>query len=394
MNPSVAPPLALYLHFPWCVRKCPYCDFNSHEAGTSLPEAAYVDKLLEDLSRDRERWQIDPSRELVSLFLGGGTPSLFGGQEVRRLFEGIRTQCQFAPDCEITLEANPGTSDAGNFPHYREAGVNRLSLGIQSLSDPQLKRLGRIHDGEKALKAFRLARQAGFDNLNCDLMHGLPNQTLSDALDDLKRVLELEPEHLSWYQLTIEPNTEYYRRPPSLPEEGLLGEIQDEGHALLEAAGYLQYEVSAYSRPGKESRHNINYWQFGDYLGIGAGAHGKVTFPSGEAIRYWKTRHPNHYLQRIENLIGGQQAIAESELPFEFMMNALRLRNGTSLSLFCERTGLTPESLEPARGELQQKGLLSLSADRLACTETGFRFLNEVLAAFLPDDKSDQALKQ
>ncbi|QTF92781.1 radical SAM family heme chaperone HemW [Halomonas sp. BM-2019] len=388
---TALPPLSLYVHVPWCVRKCPYCDFNSHGVGrdAELPEADYLVALLADLDADLE---LAAGRELISLFIGGGTPSLMSAAFYRELLAGLAERLPLAADIEITLEANPGTLERGRFAGYREAGINRLSLGVQSFQDAQLNSLGRIHTGRDAEAAVAEARVAGFDNLNLDLMHGLPNQTPELALDDLERALALAPEHLSWYQLTLEPNTEFHSRPPRLPEEEVLWDIQDLGHVRLEAAGYSRYEISAYSRPGHRSRHNLHYWRFGDYLGIGAGAHGKLSVADGQgrlAIeRRWKARQPAAYLRRCHDprgFVAGRHRIAEAELPLEFAMNALRLVEGVPLASWPAMTGRPLAALESRLAEAREKGLLVEDAARLQASPRGLLFLNELLALISQD---------
>lgn len=380
------PPLALYVHVPWCVRKCPYCDFNSHGVGrnASLPEADYLQALLADLDGDLPLAQ---GRELVCLFIGGGTPSLMSAGFYKELLAGIAARLPMANDIEITLEANPGTLERGRFAGYREAGINRLSLGVQSFQDAQLEALGRIHSGSDAETAFVEARAAGFDNLNLDVMHGLPGQTPALALEDLERALALSPEHLSWYQLTLEPNTEFHSRPPQLPEEEVLWDIQDLGHARLEEAGLARYEISAYARSGRRSRHNLNYWRFGDYLGIGAGAHGKLSAGEGSAglmiERRWKVRQPEAYLRRQRDprgFLAGRHRIEESELALEFSMNALRLVEGVSLSRWRTTTGRSIAMLEARLSSARKKGLLVEDANRLQASPQGLLFLNDLLA--------------
>jgi oxygen-independent coproporphyrinogen-3 oxidase len=380
------PPLSLYIHIPWCIRKCPYCDFNSHQSDTELPEAAYVNALMQDLDADAELAQ---GRKLTSVFFGGGTPSLFSAQAIGRILDHAERRIGFAPDIEITLEANPGTFEQARFTDYRRAGVNRLSIGIQSFADEQLAALGRIHDGRAALNAIDTARRAGFDNLNVDLMHGLPGQSLSAAMHDLDTALSFSPEHLSWYQLTIEPNTVFYSAPPALPVEDTLADIQDAGHERLTHAGFNRYEVSAYAR-GPAARHNLNYWQFGDYLGIGAGAHGKITRPGHNLIfRQWKTRQPERYLNapntpaRLANpYAAGREALSADMLPLEFLLNALRLSDGCPSHYLSERTGLALSALEPQWQQLLQRGLVTPSQQRIAATALGQRFLNDVLGAY------------
>lgn len=374
------PPLALYVHIPWCVRKCPYCDFNSHAASPELPEDAYVSALLSDLDQDLPYAQ---GRELTSIFFGGGTPSLFSAQALGRLLEGVQSRIRFASDIEITLEANPGTFEQAKFVAYRKLGINRLSIGVQSFQPAKLEKLGRIHTGDEALRAAEMARRAGFDNFNLDLMHGLPDQSLDDALDDLRQAIALAPTHLSWYQLTLEPNTVFWNQPPELPEDDILWDIQEAGQALLAAEGYGQYEVSAYAQPGKQARHNLNYWSFGDFIGIGAGAHGKLTGLDGSIRRTWKTRLPKDYLNLAKPFKAGDKPLPAEELPFEFMMNALRLTEGVDAALFEARTGLPLASLETARRVAEQKGLLKVEPARLAATPRGQLFLNDLLQLFL-----------
>jgi len=378
--PLPLPPLSLYVHVPWCVRKCPYCDFNSHASPASLPEAEYVSALLRDLDEDL-RWVAD--RPIRSMFIGGGTPSLFSPEAYKHLMTGLKARLDFAPDAEITLEANPGTVEHGCFEGYREAGINRISLGIQSFDPEQLRQLGRIHGRDEAHRAIQAVKDAGFDNFNLDLMHGLPGQTVAGALDDLRQALEFSPPHLSWYQLTIEPNTAFYRQPPVLPEDDALWAIQEAGQALLAEHGLAQYEVSAYSA-GRPSRHNLNYWEFGDYLGIGAGAHGKVTTAEG-ILRYRKTRLPKDYLVTAPQGQArvGLETIAAADLVFEFMMNALRLKDGVPADLYTARTGLEAESVLPTIRGLQTRGLLASGENRWRCSAIGFNFLNRILRDFM-----------
>ncbi|WP_434676602.1 radical SAM family heme chaperone HemW [Pseudomonas sp. D3-10] len=374
------PPLALYIHIPWCVRKCPYCDFNSHTASPQLPEEEYVDALLADLDQDLHGVH---GRPLSSIFFGGGTPSLFSAQALGRLLRGVEARIPFAPDIEITLEANPGTFEQEKFVAYRALGINRLSIGIQSFQQAKLQALGRIHNGDEAVRAAGMARQAGFDNFNLDLMHGLPDQSLEDALSDLRQAIALKPTHLSWYQLTLEPNTVFWNQPPILPEDDTLWDIQEAGQALLAEHGYAQYEVSAYAQPGRAARHNLNYWSFGDFIGIGAGAHGKLSHPDGRIVRTWKTRLPKDYLNPAKRFLAGEKSLANEELPFEFLMNALRLTEGVAAQLYPQRTGLSLESLADGRREAEQSGLLQVEPSRLVATERGQLFLNDLLQKFL-----------
>ncbi|MDF3193601.1 radical SAM family heme chaperone HemW [Pseudomonas sp. 1928-m] len=375
------PPLALYVHIPWCVKKCPYCDFNSHAAGPTLPEEAYVDALLADLDADLAQVH---KRPLSSIFFGGGTPSLFSAKALGRLLEGVERRVPFAADIEITLEANPGTFEQAKFKDYRSLGINRLSIGVQSFQAPKLIALGRIHDGDEAVHAADMARAAGFDNFNLDLMHGLPDQSIEDALSDLRTAIAQGPTHLSWYQLTVEPNTVFWNQPPVMPEDDILWDIQEAGQALLAAEGYAQYEVSAYAQPGKAARHNLNYWTFGDFLGIGAGAHAKLSRPDGSISRSWKTRLPKDYLDRSKRFSAGERALSADELPFEFLMNVLRLTDGVASELFTQRTGLPLIQLAAARAEAQQRGLLHSDPTRLSATREGQLFLNDLLQHFLP----------
>ncbi|MDI5919322.1 radical SAM family heme chaperone HemW [Halomonas sp. LR5S13] len=388
------PPLSLYVHVPWCVRKCPYCDFNSHGVGRSaeLPEASYLEALIADLEADLP---LAAERELVSIFIGGGTPSLMSSGFYERLLQAVASRLPLAADIEITLEANPGTLERGRFAGYRAAGINRLSLGVQSFQDAQLAALGRIHGGDDAVAAVEEARQAGFDNLNLDLMHGLPQQTPALALADLDQALSLSPEHLSWYQLTLEPNTEFHAFPPELPVEEVLWDIQDLGHERLEAAGLERYEISAYARSGRGSRHNLNYWRFGDYLGIGAGAHGKLSVPGAEGLqiqRRWKSRLPDAYLRRLDDprgFVAGRFDIDERELPLEFAMNALRLVEGVPLSIWKAHTGRGTRTLLSRLVAAREKGLLVEDADWLRASPQGLLFLNELLA-LIDDERASE----
>lgn len=373
------PPLSLYIHLPWCERKCPYCDFNSHE--TSLvPQDRYIDSLLADLRADRHYIQ---ERSVDTLFIGGGTPSLFSVQSIERLMQGLRDSIDLSSDFEATMEANPGSAEADKFQGFRQAGINRLSLGVQSFQDEQLQALGRVHSADEAHAAIEMVRTSGFENFNIDLMHGLPAQTQQGALADLKTALAYKPPHLSWYQLTIEPNTVFHKRPPVLPVEDALAEIQDCGEALLAANGFTQYEVSAYSRPGRSCRHNLNYWSFGDYLGIGAGAHGKISHTDGRIIRYSKRRQPDAYMSASEaNFTASRRELDSEELSGEFMLNALRLNQGFSLRQFSATTGLTAQCVERTIGQLANKRLLIVDGDQVKTSALGRRFLDSVVAEF------------
>ncbi len=374
----ILPPLSLYVHIPWCVRKCPYCDFNSHES-REIPEADYVAALLRDLDEDLHLAQ---GRRLRSVFFGGGTPSLFKAQSIGRVLEAVERHIGFDEGIEITLETNPGTAEYHQLEGYRTAGVNRLSFGVQSFNDQHLQALGRIHDSSEARQAYTAARRAGFNNINLDLMHGLPGQTTNDACSDLQQAINLQPEHISWYQLTIEPNTVFYSRPPALPEDEVLADIQDAGQKLLQDAGYQQYEVSAYSRTTRQSLHNLNYWQFGDYLALGAGAHGKISTPGKGILRYRKTRKPGDYLDPQKPFTAGHDYVEPRQQTLEFMMNALRLVEGVPRQWFAERTEVTDATLERYLPQLVERGLLEAHPHRLQPTSLGLRFLNDTLAVF------------
>jgi oxygen-independent coproporphyrinogen-3 oxidase len=374
------PPLSLYVHVPWCLRKCPYCDFNSHQRPEVLPEADYIAALLEDLRADLPYAQ---GRELVSIFFGGGTPSLFSAASFATFLDEAHQLIPFAPDIEITLEANPGTFEQERFSAYLRCGINRLSIGIQSFEPAQLTRLGRVHDRDEALRAADIARRAGFDNFNLDLMFGLPEQDMEAALADLRQAIACAPTHLSWYQLTIEPNTEFYRRPPALPDDERIADMQEAGIALLEQHGFARYEISACAQAGRQSRHNRNYWEFGDYFGIGAGAHGKLTAADGSIIRTRKTRMPQHYLRGAQGRLAEARTIAAAELPFEFLLNALRLREGVPAALFAARTGLDLDTLNGALARLRRDGLLEPDPAQLRTTARGYNHLNTVLERIL-----------
>ena len=378
-----APPLSLYVHLPWCVRKCPYCDFNSHTAGDDPPRRRYLDALLLDLEQESQRAL---GRRVETVFLGGGTPSLFTPDEIARLLEGVRHHLVLAEDAEITMEANPGTVDCGDPAGYREAGVNRLSIGGQSFNDELLKRLGRIHSSADVRQAVAAARAAGIDNINIDLMHGLPGQGSDAALSDIRAAAELGPAHISWYQLTLEPNTVFFARPPvGLPDEDQAFEIQDMGQELLASLGFEQYEVSAYARGGERCRHNFNYWQFGDYLAAGAGAHGKMTGPDG-IYRYAKPANPMQYMNCMEagDFDGEPRTIEGDEVVFEFMLNALRLVAGFDEHLFGERTGRDASELDKIMASASEKRLVVRDESDWRPTALGRRFLNDLQAEFLP----------
>lgn len=374
-------PLSLYIHIPWCVQKCPYCDFNSHQAKTTLPEDLYVEGLIQELD---SRLPLLQYRPLTSIFFGGGTPSLFSAKAIEKILEAVAKRITFASNIEITLEANPGTIDEANFSGFRTAGINRLSLGIQSLQDDKLKILGRIHDRANAMHAIKIAKAAGFDNFNLDLMYGLPQQTIADALSDIESALAFQPTHFSWYQLTIEPNTAFYKTPPPLPADELIWDMQLAGQALLNTNGFKQYEVSAYATANKECLHNRNYWEFGDYLGIGAGAHSKITDTDmGCVQRFSQVRHPKDYLIASKRLALEPNIIQEKDLIFEFMLNALRLNNGVPVTLFQQRTGLSLTYIQPIITAAQQRGLLTNDTEYLRTTELGKKFLNDLTMMFL-----------
>jgi len=405
---TALPPLALYIHIPWCVRKCPYCDFNSHNAPGVLPQSEYVDALLRDLDQDLPFAQ---GRALTSIFFGGGTPSLFSADSIARILDGVAARLKMPRGIEITLETNPGTVEHGPFAAYARAGVNRISFGVQSFNDDALRRIGRIHDAAQAERAIKQAQDAGIDNLNLDLMYALPQQTLGGALDDVEKALSLQMPHLSHYQLTLEPNTAFAANPPPLPDDDSAWDMQEACQERLAAAGMAQYEVSAYARQGRECRHNLNYWHFGDYLGIGAGAHGKLSavtaiqepisaeplrssaFPlprSGLQIRRrWKVRAPRGYLEHAgsERRIGGDDAVPDEQIPFEFMLNALRLNDGFTLTGFSGLTGLDSSTIRPRLDAAIARDWLAQDGDRIRATAFGRRFLNDVIAAFLPDAK-------
>ena len=373
-------PIAIYVHLPWCVRKCPYCDFNSHVRPESIPETDYVAALLADLDRDLD---LAAGRGVSSVFLGGGTPPLFSVGSIAALIEGIAARLPLEPNIEITMEANPGTVEHGRFAGYAQAGVNRVSLGAQSFDPAALKALGRIHGPDEIPAAVDELVAAGIANFNLDLMYGLPRQTLEGALSDLGSAIALGPAHLSHYQLTLEPGTAFYHRPPPLPDDDRTFEMQLECQRSLAAAGFGQYEVSAYARPGRQCRHNLNYWRFGDYVGIGAGAHGKITV-DGAVIRTEKSRSPREYLQ-AGGKTGVRRRVTPPELPFEYMLNALRLTEGFRPADFERATGQPVEVIRPTLAALEARGLLGPVGDRLRPTGLGFHFLNDVQSAFLPD---------
>ena len=379
---SSLPPLSLYVHLPWCLKKCPYCDFNSHEmTGGELPERRYLDALLADLDVCLPLiW----GRSVQTVFIGGGTPSLFSPEAIERLLSQLRARLKLAADCEITLEANPGTFEKDRFRAFREAGVTRLSVGVQSFNDEQLKRIGRVHDSAQAIAALEEAAHC-FDTFNLDLMYALPGQTLADLQQDVRQALAFAPPHLSIYHLTIEPNTYFAKYPPQVPEDDMAYAMLDLISERTELAGLQRYEVSAYARPGHHCRHNLNYWQFGDYLGIGAGAHGKLSF-AHRIVRQVKVREPRLYMERAlaGQAMAQEEEVARADLPFEFMLNALRLRQGFALSEFSERTGLALTAIQQPLEQAEQKGWVKRDLQRVQPTERGFDFLSDLQELFLP----------
>ena len=377
------PPLALYVHIPWCEKKCPYCDFNSHTS-PNIPEDDYVSHLINELQQYRQVLQIRP---LHSIFFGGGTPSLFSAPAIARILTAVSAIGSLEDNCEITLEANPGSAEQSRFKGYRQAGVNRLSIGVQSFNSDHLKRLGRIHNHDEAINAIKAAQSAGFDNINIDLMYGLSQQTLAQALSDIEQAIALNPQHISWYQLTIEANTAFYNAPPPLPAEDNIIAIEEAGRALLLQHGFARYEVSAYAQPNLRSKHNMNYWEFGDYLGIGAGAHSKLTDENGAIRRIANTRLPQHYLDRNAIKASTESSLTPADKRFEFMMNALRLVDGVDVTLFEQRTGETLQSITPTITAMTKSQHMQSPqrAQRLACTKEGYELLNSVVEQFLED---------
>lgn len=372
------PPLSLYIHIPWCVQKCPYCDFNSHALKGEVPHDDYVAHLLADLDADLP---LVAGREIRTIFIGGGTPSLLSAEAMQTLMDGVRARIPVAADAEVTMEANPGTVEADRFSGYQKAGINRISIGVQSFGDDKLIRLGRIHDAGEAKRAARLAATLGLRSFNLDLMHGLPEQHLGEALSDLRQAIELAPPHLSWYQLTIEPNTSFGSRPPVLPDDDLLWDIFSQGHQLLTQAGYVQYETSAYAKPGFQCQHNLNYWRFGDYLGIGCGAHGKISFADGRILRTVKTKHPRGYM--AGRYLDQQNEVATEDRPFEFFMNRFRLLEAMPRGDFTDYTGLPESVVRPQIEAALNAGEISETETHWQITEHGKLFLNTLLERFL-----------
>jgi oxygen-independent coproporphyrinogen-3 oxidase len=376
----LTPPLSLYIHIPWCVRKCPYCDFNSHAAEPE--EARYIEALAADLDHEKP---LTGKRPVETVFFGGGTPSLFSGEAIAQILAIVRERYRLADKAEITLEANPGTVDAGHFAAYRAAGVNRLSIGVQSLDDAMLAKLGRIHSAAEAREAVAIAREAGFDNINLDIMFGLPDQTQEMAMQDLQQAIALQPEHLSWYQLTLEPNTAFQAEPPAgIPDEDSLGGMTEAGLDILAPAGYAQYEISAHAQPGRQCRHNLNYWQFGDYIGVGAGAHGKLTLPDGSIVRRRRQRHPQRYMETAlaGDAVSSETRLQDDDLLLEFMLNALRLNDGVPADSFEQRTGLSLEAIDQRLALARNQGLLDTDPDVIRPTGRGRRYLNNLLLLF------------
>ncbi|MBU2112973.1 MAG: radical SAM family heme chaperone HemW [Gammaproteobacteria bacterium] len=379
------PPLALYIHIPWCIQKCPYCDFNSHAVKQGIPEQEYIAHLLADLAQDAA---LVKGRSISSIFIGGGTPSVFSAAGISQILTGVKQQLECDADMEVTMEANPGTVEAERFAGYVAGGVTRFSIGVQSFQTAQLQALGRIHDSSEAINAARLAQQLlhsqGLQSFNLDLMHGLPQQDLAAALADLQQAIDLAPPHLSWYQLTIEPNTAFASRPPLLPADDTLWDIQQQGLALLQQHGYQQYEISAYARPGQQCRHNLNYWRYGDYLGIGCGAHGKITLPARNAIlRTVKIKHPKGYMDISRGYMDSREQVDAEDRPFEFFMNRFRLLEPCPIADFTAYTGLPLSCISSAIAAAEQKGLLTVSDSHWQVTELGARYLNDLLSLFI-----------
>ena len=376
------PPLSLYIHIPWCIKKCPYCDFNSHAVKSDTPEAAYIDALLNDLTEDIQRYAV--IRPISSIFIGGGTPSLFSPESLDRLLRGIEQRITLTANLEITLEANPGTFESQKFAEFSALGINRLSIGIQSFNDALLQKLGRVHSAKEALAAGDIAQQAGFSNFNLDLMFGLPDSHPEDSINDVKTAISLKPTHISFYQLTLEPNTYFHRFPPKLPNDEIIFSTQKQAQHCLAEHGYHQYEVSAYSQTGRQCQHNVNYWQFGDYLGIGAGAHGKISQALPDLItRTFKPKSPEQYLSNTHKN-GSANLISKTELPLEFVMNHLRLKQGFTVPAYQAATGLTMDSLEPALSNGLKEGLLIYDNNHYYCSEQGWNFMDNLLEKFIP----------
>ncbi|MEZ9130755.1 YggW family oxidoreductase [Vibrio breoganii] len=391
MSTLTPPALGLYIHIPWCVQKCPYCDFNSHALKGDIPEELYIDALLEDLDSDISKYADSVGeRVLTSIFIGGGTPSLISPQQIARLLSGVQQRVAFSKDIEITMEANPGTIEAERFAQYVHAGVTRISIGVQSFEQQKLERLGRIHGKDEAVNAAKLAHTIGLNSFNLDLMHGLPDQSIEQALDDLDKAIELAPPHLSWYQLTIEPNTLFYYKTPTLPDDDDLWDIFERGHEKLSAAGYVQYEISGYSKPGYQCQHNLNYWRFGDYLGIGCGSHGKLSFSDGRIVRTTKTKHPRGYLASYQNMVkpylDTEHIVADEDRPFEFFMNRFRLIEACPKQDFVNTTGLPLSAIQSTIDWAIEKSYLSETESHWQITQKGKLFLNDLLEAFMVEE--------
>ncbi|MCE7556203.1 radical SAM family heme chaperone HemW [Aliivibrio fischeri] len=383
----IPPPLSLYIHIPWCIQKCPYCDFNSHALKAEIPEAQYISALIDDLDTDLARYDMQSEpRKLHSIFIGGGTPSLITAPEIKRLLSEVEKRLPFADDIEITMEANPGTVEAGRFVEYRQAGVNRISIGVQSFQQEKLEKLGRIHGKDEAIRAAHLAHEAQLNSFNLDLMHGLPNQSIEDALSDLQQAIDLNPPHLSWYQLTIEPNTVFYYKPPTLPDDDDLWDIFEQGHQMLAKAGYVQYEISGYSKVAYQCRHNLNYWRFGDYLGIGCGAHGKLSFADGRIVRTTKIKHPRGFLDLTKPYLIDEQEVMDHDRPFEFFMNRFRLLEACPKQEFLDTTGLGFDTIQETIDWAKEKKYLDETETHWQITEHGKLFLNDLLEAFMGDE--------
>lgn len=372
------PPLSLYIHIPWCVQKCPYCDFNSHTLKGEIPQQEYIQHVLNDLQQDA---QLIGNRTVKTIFIGGGTPSLLSAESMQVLMDGVRNIITLDSQAEVTMEANPGTVEAERFYAYQQAGINRISIGVQSFGSDKLITLGRIHGPEEAKKAARLAAELGLRSFNLDLMHGLPAQTFSEGLSDLRQAIELSPPHLSWYQLTIEPNTQFGSRPPVLPDDDALWEIYTKGHQMLTAAGYQQYETSAYAKPGFQCQHNINYWRFGDYLGVGCGAHGKISFADGRILRTVKVKHPRGYMEG--RYLDKSHQVSDEDRPFEYFMNRFRLLEAMERSDFTRFTGLSEAHIRPQLDQALKQGYITETATQWQITQHGKLFLNSLLELFL-----------
>ena len=380
-------PLSLYVHIPWCIKKCSYCDFNSHESRSAIPENEYIDALILDLTRHAK---LVGEREVISIFIGGGTPSLFSARNIERLLQAIHAQLTLAQNVEVTIEANPGTLDLKNFSGFRQIGINRISIGVQSFNDAHLQTLGRIHSAQTAHNAIASAKQAGFENFNIDLMYALPNQTVAQAAFDIEQAIKQEPTHISYYQLTLEPNTYFFNHPPPLPNDEISWDMHIQGSHLLAQHGYQQYEVSAYSKPGFTCAHNKNYWLFGDYLGLGAGAHQKLSSgKDGAIVRSEKPRHPQQYIRQMnsDELFKKPQRLTQNEITFEYLLNALRLKNGFNHMQFERHTGLPYEQLQPHIDPLLKDGLIIAEHQNIRCSEKGYHFLDDVLQHLLPQEK-------